>query len=175
MVIIDDDIDVLKTAHMILKKHFREVITLFQPEDIVNHLKDGKIDVVLLDMNFSPGRTSGKEGIQWLKKIRETDPKVYVLMNTAYGDINLAVEAMKPVLKSIEKVAPTEAIVLLLGENGTGKELVAREIHRQSERRESQLVKVDLGAVPESLFESELFGHVKGAFTDARESRPGRF
>lgn len=235
--IIDDDIDVLSTAHMVLKKHFQEVITLYQPEDIVNHLKDGNIDVVLLDMNFSPGRTSGKEGIEWLKKIRELDPSVHVLMNTAYGDIKLAVEAMKqgaidflvkpwtgeklltsvknclalkrsrekvvrlqkekkilhedlergfdkfiarskamnPVIKSIEKVAPTEAIVLILGENGTGKELVAREIHRQSERRESQLVKVDLGAVPESLFEAELFGHVKGAFTDARESRPGRF
>jgi two-component system response regulator HydG len=83
--------------------------------------------------------------------------------------------SMKPVLTTIEKVAPTEAIVLILGENGTGKELIAREIHRNSNRRDSQFVKVDLGAIPETLFESELFGHVKGAYTDARESRPGRF
>ena len=235
--IIDDDIDVLKTAHMVLKRHFQEVITLYQPEDILHHLEEGKIDVVLLDMNFSPGATSGKEGLEWLKKIRRIAPSVYVLMNTAYGEINLAVEAMKlgaidflvkpwtnekllasvknclelkrsrekvarlqeekkilnrdlergyeefiarsramgPVLKSIEKVAPTEAIVLILGENGTGKELAAREIHRKSERRHATFVKVDLGAIPETLFESELFGHEKGAFTDAKEARPGRF
>ncbi|MGW8315277.1 MAG: sigma-54-dependent transcriptional regulator [Bacteroidales bacterium] len=237
IVIIDDDIDVLKTAHMILKKHFGEVITLYQPEDIMHHLRGGKVDVVVLDMNFSPGITSGKEGLEWLKRIKELDPSVYVLMNTAYGDIGLAVKAMKsgaidfmvkpwtsekllatvrncldlkrsrekivrlqeekkvlqndlakgygkfiarsrsmkPVLKAVEKVAPTEAIVLLLGENGTGKELLAREIHRRSERAMSQFVKVDLGAVPVSLFESELFGHMKGAFTDAKESKPGRF
>lgn len=237
IVIIDDDIDVLKTAHMVLKRHFNEVITLYQPEDILEHLEQGDVDVILLDMNFSPGITSGKDGLKWLKKIKEVAPSVYVLMNTAYGDINLAVEAMKlgaidflvkpwssekllasvkncldlkrsrekvvrlqaekkilqkdlskgyeemiarsramqPVLKSIEKVAPTDAVVLILGENGTGKELAAREIHRKSERKNSPFVKVDLGAVPESLFESELFGHMKGAYTDAKEARPGRF
>lgn len=235
--IIDDDIDVLKTAHMVLKRHFKEVITLCRPEDILHHLEEGGVDVVVLDMNFSPGVTSGKEGLEWFKRIKEIDPSVYILMNTAYGDISLAVEAMKlgaidflvkpwthekllasvkncldlkrsrekvvrlqeekkilhrdlergyeefiarsramkPVLKSIEKVAPTEAIVLILGENGTGKELAAREIHRRSGRRDGPFVKVDLGAVPETLFESELFGHMKGAFTDAKEARPGRF
>ena len=237
IVIIDDDIDVLKTAHMVLKRHFREVVTLYQPEDIMHHLAQGGVDVVVLDMNFSPGATSGKEGLEWLRKIRETDPSVYVIMNTAYGEIGLAVEAMKlgavdfmvkpwtnekllsnvktclalkrsrekvarlqaekkvlqqdlgqgfekfiarsrsmqPILDSIEKVAPTEAIILILGENGTGKEMLAREIHRKSGRKDATIVKVDLGAVPESLFESELFGHTKGAFTDAHESRPGRF
>lgn len=237
IVIIDDDIDVLKTAHMVLKRHFEEVITLYQPEDIGHHLSEGNIDLVVLDMNFSPGVTSGKEGLEWLKRIREKDPSVYVLMNTAYGDIDLAVRAMKlgaidfmvkpwtnekllatiknaldlkrsrervaqleqekailqrdlgkgyeefiarsramkPVLKSIEKVAPTDAVVLILGENGTGKELAAREIHKKSERAGGPFVKVDLGAVPETLFESELFGHEKGAFTDAREAKPGRF
>jgi DNA-binding NtrC family response regulator len=235
--IIDDDIGVLKTAHMALKRHFKEVITLYQPDDILSHLENGGIDVVVLDMNFSPGATSGKEGLEWLKKIREKDPSVYVVMNTAYGEISLAVQAMKlgaidflvkpwtnekllatvknsldlkrsrekvarlqqekkilhgdlekgyeefiarsramkPVLKHIEKVAPTDAIVLILGENGTGKELVAREIHRKSGRGQEPFIKVDLGAVPETLFESELFGHERGAFTDARESRPGRF
>jgi two-component system response regulator HydG len=237
ILIVDDDRDVLSTANMVLKQHFTEVITMERPEEIPKLIKEGNIDVVLLDMNFSPGITTGWEGIHWLKTIGELDPAVHVLMNTAYGDIKIAVRAMKhgaidfivkpwtrekliatinttldlkrskekvkilqaekkvlhndlekgytnfvarsrsmkPVLTTIEKVAPTEAIVLILGENGTGKELIAREIHRNSNRRDSQFVKVDLGAIPETLFESELFGHVKGAYTDARESRPGRF
>jgi len=237
ILVIDDDRDVLLTANMVLKQHFSEVITLEQPADIPKLVKGGNIDVVLLDMNFSPGITTGQEGIHWLKTIRELDPAVHVLMNTAYGDINIAVRAMKhgaidflvkpwtrekllssvkttldlkrskekvsrlqkeqkvlcgdlergytefiamsramkPVLNTIQKVAPTEAIVLILGENGTGKELAAREIHRNSQRKEAHFVKVDLGAIPETLFESEMFGHEKGAFTDAREARPGRF
>lgn len=237
ILIVDDDRDVLSTANMVLKQHFTEVITIEEPKEITKLVKEGNVDVVLLDMNFSPGITSGWEGIHWLKTIRELDPKVHVLMNTAYGDIKLAVRAMKhgavdfivkpwtrekllasvqstlalkrskekvsrlqkeqkvlyrdlergytdfiagsramkPVLKIIEKVAPTDAIVLILGENGTGKELVAREIQRNSLRQEAPFVKVDLGAFAETLFESELFGHVRGAFTDARESRPGRF
>ena len=208
-----------------------------RPEEIPKLIKEGNIDVVLLDMNFSPGITTGWDGIHWLKTIGELDPSVHVLMNTAYGDIKIAVRAMKqgaidfivkpwtrekliasikttldlkrskekvkklqaekkvlhkdlekgytvcvarsramkPILKTIEKVAPTEAIVLILGENGTGKELIARMIHRNSRRKDSQFVKVDLGTFPETLFESELFGHVKGAYTDAKESRPGRF
>jgi DNA-binding NtrC family response regulator len=237
ILVIDDDRDVLSTANMVLKQHFSEVITLEQPADIPKFVKGRNIDVVLLDMNFSPGITTGQEGIHWLKTIRELDSDVHVLMNTAYGDIKIAVDAMKhgaidflvkpwtrekllacvkatldlkrskekvsrlqkeqkvlcrdlergytefiamsramkTVLNTIQKVAPTEAIVLILGENGTGKELVAREIHRNSQRRDDHFVKVDLGAIPETLFESELFGHEKGAFTDAREARPGRF
>jgi len=237
ILVIDDDRDVLTTAQMVLKHQFTDILILDNPNEIPNLIKKGNIDVVLLDMNFAPGITTGWEGIHWLKKIRELDSSVYVLMNTAYGDINLAVKAMKlgaidfmvkpwsreklvatlktvvelkrskekvqrledeqkvfskdlekgytqfiarsramnPVLKTIEKVAPTEAIVLILGENGTGKELAAREIHRRSNRHDAHFVTVDLGAIPETLFESELFGHVKGAFTDARESRPGRF
>ncbi len=237
ILIIDDDRDVLSTAQMALKQHFSEVTTIDKPADIPRIIENGKIDVAVLDMNFAPGITTGWEGIFWLKKIHEMDPSVYVLMNTAYGDINIAVRAMKqgaidflvkpwsrekllasvkttlelkrsrekvsllqeeqkvlcrdlehgytkfiassmsmkPVLRTIGKVAPTDAIVLILGENGTGKELVAREIHRNSPRRNSHFVKIDVGTIPETLFESELFGHVKGAFTDARESRPGRF
>lgn len=237
ILIVDDDRDVLLTANMVLKQHYTDVITLEKPEEIPQLIKEGNIDVVLLDMNFTPGITTGWEGIHWLKTIGELDPSVHVLMNTAYGDIKIAVRAMKhgaidfivkpwtreklaasikttlalkrskekviklqaekkvlhkdlekgytefvarsramkPILTTIEKVAPTEAIVLILGENGTGKELIAREIHRNSKRRDNQFVKVDLGAFPETLFESELFGHVKGAYTDAREARPGRF
>ena len=237
ILIVDDDTDVLSTANMVLKQHFTEVITIEKPEDITSLIKEGNIDVVLLDMNFSPGITTGWEGIHWLKTIRELDPAVHVLMNTAYGDVKIAVRAMKhgaidfivkpwtrekllasvkttlalkrskekvstlkaekkvlhsdlergyteflaqsramkPILNTIEKVAPTEAMVLILGDNGTGKELIAREIHRNSQRKDTQFVKVDLGAFPETLFESELFGHVRGAFTDAKEARPGRF
>jgi DNA-binding NtrC family response regulator len=237
ILVVDDDRDVLSTANMVLKQHFSDVITLERPEGIPKLVKEGNVDVVLLDMNFSPGITTGWEGIHWLKEIRQLDPSIHVLMNTAYGDIKIAVRAMKhgaidfivkpwtreklvasvkttldlkrsrekvstlraekkvlnkdlekgytafvaksramkPIISTIEKVASTEAIVLILGENGTGKELIAREIHRKSKRKESQFVKVDLGAFPETLFESELFGHVKGAYTDAKESRPGRF
>lgn len=237
ILVVDDDKDVLSTANMVLKQQFTDIITLERPEEIPQLVKEGNIDVVLLDMNFAPGITSGWEGIHWLKTIRELDPAVHVLMNTAYGDVKIAVRAMKhgaidfivkpwtrekllatvkttldlkrskekvarlkaekkvlhkdlekgytnflaksrvmkPVLNTIDKVAPTEAIVLILGDNGTGKELIAREIHRRSQRREKQFVKIDLGAFPETLFESELFGHVKGAYTDAKESRPGRF
>ena len=197
ILVVDDDKDVLSTANMVLKQHFTEVITLEKPEKIPALIKEGNIDVVLLDMNFSPGITTGWEGIYWLKTIRELDPHVHVLMNTAYGDVKIAVRAMKhgaidfivkpwtrekllatvkttldlkrskekvsrlkaekkvlnqdlekgytdflarsramkPVLTTIEKVAPTEAIVLILGDNGTGKELVAREIHRNSRRK----------------------------------------
>ena len=172
-----------------------------------------------------------------MRKVLEKDPEAHVLMNTAYGDIDIAVEAMKegavdflvkpwqkekllatvtaiyelsqakrklalaeagqkivvkdqqrefndiisvspamkPVFEAIDKVAKTDANVLILGENGTGKELIARAIHNKSNRVDENFIKVDLGAVSESLFQSELFGHVKGAFTDARENRPGRF
>lgn len=237
ILVIDDDRDVLSTAHMILKQQYAQVLTLHDPKEIPRQVSNGNIDVVILDMNFAPGITTGMEGIHWLKTIRELDPNVHVLMNTAYGDINIAVKAMKlgaidflvkpwsrekllvsvknclelkksrekvekleeekkvlnrdleqgydkiiaksgamqPVLKSIRKAGPTDAIILILGENGTGKELIAREIHKYSERRTAPFVKVDLGAVPETLFESELFGHEKGAFTDAKEARPGRF
>lgn len=237
ILVLDDDRDVLSTARIVLKQHFTDVIALQKPDEIPGQVKSGKVDVIILDMNFAPGATSGREGIYWLKKIRQLDPGVHVLMNTAYGDINLAVEAMKlgaidflvkpwsnekiiasvrtclelkrtkekvirleeekrilsqdldkpyhdfiagsramhPVLQTIRKAAPTDAIILILGENGTGKEMVAREIHRQSRRRDAPFVKVDLGAIPETLFESELFGHEKGAFTDAHETRPGRF
>ncbi|HNC32140.1 MAG TPA: sigma-54 dependent transcriptional regulator, partial [Cyclobacteriaceae bacterium] len=194
-------------------------------------------DVILLDMNFSKDITSGKEGFYWLEKILEKDPQAVVILITAFGDVEMAVKALKQgatdfVLKPwqneklististaiklrqsysevdklrkakemleeqiskpfgeiigqstaikevfglIDKVAKTDANVLILGENGTGKELIARAIHQRSLRKDSSFVSVDMGAITETLFESELFGHKKGAFTDAREDRPGRF
>lgn len=237
IVIVDDDGDVLITARMILKQQFDEVITLTQPDTIPDILRKKECDVIILDMNFTPGETTGKEGIEWLKKIRRMAPEVQVLMETAYGNIDLAVKAiklgatdflvkpwskekllattmatyrlsqsrkqisrletrqkvlssdldqefsqiiarsrvMKPVLQAVAKVSPTDANVLILGANGTGKELIARAIHRSSNRKDEPFVKVDLGSIAETLFETELFGHVKGAFTDAREDRAGRF
>jgi DNA-binding NtrC family response regulator len=237
ILIIDDDTDVLFTAKTILKREFENITTESTPNRIESLLKKEDIDVVLLDMNFKAGITSGNEGLFWLRKIQEIDPDVKVVMSTAYGDIQLAVETMKlgavdflvkpwekeKLLSTIRtvfelsrsnkkvqklsgqqsvlnqdietgymdlvfasekmqelmevsmRVAATDASVLILGENGTGKELIAREIHRNSLRKMEPLIKVDLGAISRSLFESELFGHVKGAFTDAKEDKTGRF
>ncbi len=237
VLIVDDDTDVLHTARMVLKRHYQQVSTESSPERLTSLMKRESIDVVLLDMNFKAGVTSGNEGLYWLQQVRELCPGACVVMNTAYGDIQLAVECMKrgavdflvkpwekeklvatvhavyqlakskekvrqlegreaalqstadagygqlltespamaAVLQMVEKVAATDASVLILGENGTGKELVAREVHRRSLRNSQSLIKVDLGALPAHLFESELFGHVRGAFTDAREDRAGRF
>lgn len=237
ILVVDDNSDILLTTRVVLKKLYNKIITVKNPENIPAIMKEHSFDVILLDMNFSPGETSGKEGIKWLRLIRKFDPGANVIIITAYGDIDLAVKAMKEgaldfvvkpwdntkliatvgsasklsrsqkkisdlmnqqhvltsdidrrfsgivfsseimngIQTTIEKVSKTDANVLLLGDNGTGKEVIAREIHRQSNRSDKIFINVDLGAITESLFESELFGHVKGAFTDAKENRPGRF
>ena len=237
ILIIDDDEDILQAARLVLKKHVSQVHTEKSPEAIPSLLKNDSYDVIFLDMNFAKGATSGQEGFDWLNRILELDPSVVVVLITAFGDVEMAVRAIKEgatdfilkpwqnerliatltsamnlhksrreadslrsrqrqlsadldqpfhdfigqslamqaVFSVIQKVAKTDANVLILGENGTGKELVARELHRQSSRAEEVFISVDMGAVSETLFESELFGHVKGAFTDAREDRAGRF
>ncbi len=237
ILIIDDDRDILLTARIVLKKQFGNIQTETDPGRIIPRLMENSFDVILLDMNFSAGATSGREGMKWLREILKAEPSAHVVMMTAYGDIDLAVKAMqegasdfvvkpwdnqkllativnvyrlhqsekkihelrkkqdllrrdmdqefseiigssdrmKQVLDTVNKVAQTDANVLILGENGTGKELIARALHRASTRSEEIFVSVDLGAIPETLFESELFGHVRGAFTDAREDRNGRF
>ena len=237
ILMIDDDEDVLLAAKMLLKKYGYQVIIEKNPNKIPFLLNNDTYDVILLDMNFSKDTTSGKEGFEWLKQIREKDPSAVVIMITAFGDVEMAVRALKegatdfvlkpwqnekliatistairlkksynevdklrkakemleeqisqpfkdiignsPVIKEvftlIDKVAKTDANILILGENGTGKELIARAIHQKSMRKDNSFVSVDMGAITETLFESELFGHKKGAFTDAREDRPGRF
>jgi two-component system response regulator HydG len=237
ILIIDDDIDVLKSADLFLKRHFESVTTEKDPANIHNLFKNQAFDVILLDMNFSPGATGGSEGFTWLKKILEIDSSAVIVLISAYGDVDMAVrsikagafdfilkpwqnekllatinaalkhrnskieiqnlksrqqllsqdldkpyhdfigesEAMKEVFRTIDKVAQTDANIFILGENGTGKELVSRALHRKSRRANDIFVSVDMGAISESLFESELFGHTKGAFTDARENRIGRF
>ncbi len=237
ILIVDDDQGVLYTARMILKDHFKKLDTENNPVTAYERIGKEKYDIIILDMNFRSGATSGEEGLKWLQKLHEINPEAYIIMDTAYGDIQVAVASMKlgavdfltkpwsrekllstvknafelivskkkvrelessqeillgdmdkefgefiwkdpvmkPVIETIDKIANTDANILILGENGTGKELVARNIHRKSSRSWNPFIKVDLAAIPESLFESELFGHVKGAFTDARENRTGRF
>ncbi len=236
ILIVDDDEDILVAVKLLLKRHFDTVITCSDPTNIPVLMAAHSFDAILLDMNFGPGESSGKQGFHWLEKILEIDPDAVVIMITAHGGVNVAVEAMKKgatdfvakpwqneklvatlstsvklrrsrgeaqklkktnralaavasapsqpilgnspaiaeVLSVIQRTAPTDANVLILGENGTGKELVARELHRLSGRAGKVFMSVDLGAITESLFESELFGHKKGAFTDARDDRIGR-
>lgn len=236
ILVVDDDADVLHTARFILKASFQKITVESNPEQLRYLISNEPFDVILLDMNYTTGATSGKEGLYWLKEIKKELPQKQVVMMTAYGDIKLAVEAMKygaydfivkpwenekfiatikaafdhsqskkeldelkskqrsinqlnlentdqiigdsnglaDVLNIVKKVAPTDANVLIQGENGTGKEVIAQAIHRLSERNENPFIKVDLGAISENLFESELFGHKKGAFTDAKEDKLGR-
>ncbi len=228
ILVVDDDTDVLTAARLLLRRHFKEVLTTEDPHKIPALMAAERIDVFLVDMNFAIGRNQGAEGLKWLEQIRSLDPDAVVVLMTAFGDLNTAVQAMregaadfvlKPwqndklvatlnvaaalrhsratvtalsvpppatdmvagsaamqkVLKLVARVAPTDANVLIRGESGTGKELIAQALHRQSSRSGKVLVTVDLGAVAESLFESELFGHKQGAFTDADRDRAGRF
>jgi len=237
ILIVDDNEDLLTAARLFLKQHFALVHTEQDPARIPSLLQNENYDVILLDMNFTVDATSGVEGFMWLDKILQIDPSAVVILITAYGDVEMAVRAVKsgatdfvlkpwqnekllatlssalnlrfsrlevdklrsrqkqlsddmdqkyhdmigisaPIQKvfaTIDKVAATEADILILGENGTGKELVARALHRQSPRADEVFISVDMGAIAETLFESELFGHMKGAFTDARDNRPGRF
>ncbi len=237
ILIIDDNEDLLKAAKMHLKRHFAQVDVEKNPEAIPGLMSNDDYDVILLDMNFTKDVSSGSEGYYWLEKILQIDPSSVVVLITAYGDVQMAVKAIKAgatdfvlkpwenekllatlysamrlresrdeinnlkiknqeinqvinekyidiigqsqsmqrIFQTIDRVAQTDANVLILGENGTGKELIARAIHRNSARRNESFISVDLGSITETLFESELFGHKKGSFTDAKEDRPGRF
>jgi len=237
LLIVDDDEDVLKAARLFLKKHVESIHTENDPKKIPALLANNAFDVILLDMNYTRDVTSGQEGLNWLSRIMDIDPSAVVIMITAYGGVDLAVNAIKygafdfvlkpwqnekllatvsaagnlrktrlevanlrsrqeqlsadmnqpfskfigssptmqKVYNTILKVADTDANVLILGENGTGKELAARSLHYNSSRKNEVFISVDMGAISESLFESELFGHSKGAFTDAKSDRAGRF
>ncbi|TFH02047.1 MAG: sigma-54-dependent Fis family transcriptional regulator [Calditrichales bacterium] len=234
---VDDDEDILLAFRLLVQKQVAVVRTESNPRQIPELLQKESYDLIFLDMNYEQDVTSGQEGMQWLKKILAIDPCAVVILITAYGDVEMAVRAVKEgavdfILKpwqnekllttisaslalrrsrlearhlreqqrqlsadidqpfldiigqgaaikhlfaTVSKVAKTEANVLILGENGTGKELVARAIHRQSNRSEKVFISVDMGAITETLFESELFGYVRGAFTDARKDHAGRF
>jgi DNA-binding NtrC family response regulator len=237
ILIIDDNKSILSALDILLSPVFETVTLLSGTNQIISELQKKEFNLVILDMNFRAGVNTGNEGLFWLGKIKEAYPEVSVVMITAYGDVDLAVKALKAgasdfvlkpwdndklvatlklaieltnskkevkqlkdrelqlkkeinrdqkyiigsspalmsVLNLVRKVARTDANVLITGENGSGKELIAQEIHRLSHRSAEIMVSVDMGALTESLFESELFGHVKGAFTDAKESRSGKF
>ena len=237
ILIVDDNEDLLKAAKMHLKRHFAQVDTEKNPEALPALMNNDDYDVILLDMNFTKDVSSGSEGYYWLERILQLDPSAVVVLITAYGDIQMAVKAIKAgatdfvvkpwenekllatlysamrlresrdvieslkiknheinqalneryseiigqsnamqkIFQTIDRVAKTDANVLILGENGTGKELIARAIHRNSARKNENFASVDLGSITETLFESELFGHKKGSFTDAKEDRAGRF
>jgi DNA-binding NtrC family response regulator len=237
ILILDDNKSVLTALEMLLQSEFDQIFTLKNPNNLISTIRQHSIDIVLLDMNFTAGINSGNEGIYWLRQIQKYDPTISVIMITAYGDIELAVKAvkegafdfilkpwdnnklistinasiklrkskienasllkntqtlkqelkpssqiligrsepMKQVLEMVKKVAATDANIFITGENGTGKELIAREIHRYSKRNKEIMLSVDMGSISETLFESELFGHTKGSFTDAKEDRIGKF
>ncbi len=236
ILIVDDNPSVIDSLTLFLKYKVRKVISINDPSRIIQLLQKEQIDIVLLDMNFEYADNLGQEGLLWLKEIKKLNSNQVVIMITAYGDVELAVETLKlgasdfilkpwdneklyatiincldlsktrqkvsllesqqeqlkqnfnkkthdilghsssmqEVFRTIEKVAPTDANVLILGENGTGKELVARKIHKQSKRKNGIFMSIDMGTITESIFESELFGYKKGAFTDAKEDRSGR-
>jgi DNA-binding NtrC family response regulator len=236
ILIVDDNKSILSALDLLLRGCCNKVKTLSSPNQLITELQQSSYDVLLLDMNFAAGFNTGNEGIYWLQRVQEVEPGISVIMITAYGDVELAVKAvrlgatdfvLKPwdnekmlttiesawklnqsrrevkklknkeqqliaeinksnknligssrewgeVMTMVAKVAATDANVLITGENGTGKDLVAREIHRLSSRAEKVMVAVDMGSVPESLFESELFGHKKGSFTDAKADRDGK-
>jgi DNA-binding NtrC family response regulator len=227
ILVIDDQEDILFASKMLLKKHFEDIYTLSNPKNVVELLAKNTIDVVLLDMNYRIGFEDGKEGLYLLKEIKTLSPKTVVILMTAFGKVETAVEGLKSgafdyILKPWEnqkllevvkqgveksrkekkkpatieiatdyfignsevikkaysvadKVAKTDANVLILGENGTGKFVLSHYIFSQSERKNNPFIHVDLGSLNSNIFESELFGYAKGAFTDAKEDTAGRF
>ncbi|WP_312305725.1 sigma-54 dependent transcriptional regulator [Chryseobacterium sp.] len=230
ILIVDDDEDILFSAKVWLKKFFSQISCLSKPSEILKFMTENQIDAVVLDMNFRKGFESGQDGLYWMNEIKTLEPQLPIILMTAYGEVELAVEALKngasdfilkpwnneklyasvnlavdisrknrklsqwenvhhknsqyqlesrsagmqEVLEQIKRVAPTDANVLLLGENGTGKYVLAESIHEQSERKNQPFVHIDLGSISENLFESELFGYKKGAFTDAHQDYTGK-
>jgi DNA-binding NtrC family response regulator len=233
ILIVDDQPDVLAALQLLLKGEGYRSQTAGSPQACLQAVSEAEFDLALVDMNFSRDTTSGEEGIFLLKRLRDLDPDLPVVVMTAWGSVELAVEAMKkgakdfvlkpwdnarllatvqnqlelraalrrsekleaenrllrgrrpdmiaqsaamkPVLEMISRVGPSNTNVLITGENGSGKGLVARALHAASLRAGQPLVSVNMGGLSEGVFDSELFGHVRGAFTDAKTDRVGRF
>jgi len=234
VLVADDQPDVLKALCLLLKPEGYQVETGSSAAGVIETVRDHDLDAVLIDMNFVRGSTSGQEGLDLLSRIQQLDSTLPVVVMTAWGSVELAVEAMRcgardfvpkpwknehllavlrnqielgrtlrkerrleqenvllkadatqaliaqsramqPVLEAIAKVGPSQANVLIVGENGAGKGVVAQALHRASDRRDKSLITVNTAGIPETVFESELFGHVAGAFTDAKADRIGRF
>ena len=234
VLVADDQADVLEALRILLKAEGFEIATANSPPRILSSIEQTDFDAVLMDLNYARDTTSGGEGMDLLTQIRSLDATLPVLVMTAWGSVDGAVEAMRrgardyvekpwdnerllktlrtqvelgralrrgqhledenrwlrgkdtpdfiaeskvmrPVLRVMERVGPSEANVLITGEHGTGKEVVARWLHAVSGRGKNTIVAVNAGGFSEGLFESELFGHVKGAFTDAKADRIGCF
>lgn len=234
VLVADDQPDVLEAVELLLKPKGINVDCVRSPQLLLEALHERDYDVVLIDLNYSRDTTSGREGLDLLASIQEFDARLPIIVMTAWGNIDVAVESIKrgardfiqkpwenerllslirvhaelrqalrragqlelenrllraegmtefvasassmqPVLELIARVGPSDANVLITGEHGTGKEIVARLLHAASLRARMPLVTVNAGGMPEGTFESEFFGHVKGAFTDARFDRVGRF
>src|SRR5690606_16638125 len=217
ILLVDDQEEILFSLKVLLRKHYEGIFSANSPRKILEVLGKNDIDVVLLDMNYRIGFEDGREGIHWLKEISKFSPQTVVILMTAFGKVETAVEGLKngafdyilkpwdnekllalvynatlesrkrkkkklsepksetafigkseAILQSYklaDKVALTDANVLILGENGTGKSFLAKYIHDNSHRKDKPFVQVDLGSLSENLFESELFGYAKGAFT----------
>jgi DNA-binding NtrC family response regulator len=234
ILIADDQPDVLKALRLLLKPEGFQIETASSFVEIINAVRTQDFDVVLMDLNYVRGETSGEQGLNVLTRIHEIDDTLAVVVMTAWSSVELAVEAMRrgardfipkpwknehllavlrtqvelvqalrkgrqleqenvllkndsahsliassramqPVLEAIERVGPSDANVLITGENGTGKGVVAEALHAVSGRKDKTMVTVNTANIPETVFESELFGHIAGAFTDARSDRMGRF
>ena len=235
ILVVDDDISVTTSLSLLLKQAGYQTATAASPAEALEWLERGECELVLQDMNFSR-QTSGEEGMDLLQEIKQRWASVPVILMTAWGSIELAVQGIKAgaadfvtkpwtnkqilqavktalglaaatpatertitrtreeldhqgdfaniigadpqllkVLEVVSRVAPTDASVLITGESGTGKDEIAQALFRNSSRRDQPFVKVNLGGISSTLFDSEMFGHVKGAFTDARQDRAGRF
>jgi DNA-binding NtrC family response regulator len=237
ILIADDQADVLAALRLLLKGEHHNIVAASSPAGVLKIVETEDLDLVLIDLNYARDTTSGSEGLELLPRIRAVDPTLPVIVMTAWGSVDIAVEAMrrgardfiqkpwdnarllaivrtqielvqalrrgqrleaenlalrdgvsenlprviaqspamKTVLKVVERIGPADANVLITGENGTGKEVVARSLHAVSSRAARPLVSVNASALAAGLFESELFGHVRGAFTDAKTDRVGRF
>ena len=234
VLVADDQAHILEAVELLLRPQGIEVDCVRSPQALLEELGHREYDVLLIDLNYTRDTTSGQEGLDLLARIHEFDTRLPVIVMTAWGNIDLAVESikrgardfiqkpwenerllslirvhaelrqalrrarqlelenrllraegmpefvagapsMRGVLELIAQVGPSDANVLITGEHGTGKEIVARLLHAASPRARMALVAVNAGGLPEGTFESEIFGHVKGAFTDARTDRIGRF
>ena len=234
VLIADDQPDVIEALRLVLKAEGFDIETARSVAQIASIVETRDLDAVIMDLNYTRDTTSGREGLDLLPRLRELDQTLPIIVMTAWGSVDGAVEAMRhgawdyiekpwnnarlmatvrtqlelgravrraqhlesenrllrpeaapeliaesprmrPVLELMRRVGPSDANVLITGEHGTGKEIVARTIHVLSLRASRQLVAVNTGGLAEGVFESELFGHVKGAFTDARTDRIGRF
>jgi DNA-binding NtrC family response regulator len=230
----DDQPDVLKALRLLFKPEGYQIETASSASGIIAAVQRAEFDVILMDMNYVRGSTSGAEGLDLLSEIQKIDSTLPVVVITAWASVELAVEAMRrgardfvpkpwknerlltvlrtqielgralrrkqqleqenlllrgeseehliadsaamrPVLETIARVGPSDASVLITGENGVGKSLIAQALHVASTRADRSMVTVNTGGIPETVFESELFGHVAGAFTDAKSDRMGRF